>query len=150
MSALLSVESLTVAYGGIVAVHDFSLTVDEGEIVALIGANGAGKTSTLSAISGTIVPRAGKIMFRDEAIACLSPAERVARGIVLVLEVHTAQRVGHFHQLPFDVVVVLHDNVHVHIRYRIEMGEVLRGPYGPAKGIHQFVLWGVVAGGDRQ
>ncbi len=86
MSAFLNVEHLIVAYGGIIAVNDFSFTVEEGEIVALIGANGAGKTSTLSAISGTVTPRSGKIEFRGNPINRLSPADRVMNGIVLTPE----------------------------------------------------------------
>ena len=86
MSALLEVENLHVAYGGIVAVRDFSLTVQAGEIVALIGANGAGKTSTLFAISGTLIPQGGTIRLQDETIDKLSAADRVAKGIVLCPE----------------------------------------------------------------
>ena len=57
---MLSIENLTVAYGNIKAVDNISLEVNEGEIVTLIGANGAGKSSTLRAISG-IVPYSGLI-----------------------------------------------------------------------------------------
>jgi branched-chain amino acid transport system ATP-binding protein len=83
---LLELSDFTVAYGEIIAVHDLSLTIDEGEIVTLVGSNGAGKTSTLSAIVGLVRPRAGVVRFAGDRIDRM-PAERVARsGIALVPE----------------------------------------------------------------
>ena len=63
MSAMLDVKNIEVAYGKIVAVKDVSLTVNKGEIVTLIGSNGAGKSTTLRTISGLIKPRSGEILF---------------------------------------------------------------------------------------
>jgi len=86
MSALLSVDRLSVAYGGIQAVRELSLEVAAGEMVCLIGANGAGKTTTLKAISGLIAPQAGNVQFDGQAITRL-PAHQVARrGLALVPE----------------------------------------------------------------
>ena len=79
MSPLLEVTGLTVRYGPILAVRDVGLTVEEGELVALLGANGAGKTSTLAAICGLHRARSGSIRFRGEEISRLSP-ERIVRG----------------------------------------------------------------------
>ena len=86
MSALLEAERLEIAYGEVPACRDLSLHVAEGEIVTLIGANGAGKSSTLRAIAGALLPRAGTIRFRGEDITQLPSHERTARGISLVPE----------------------------------------------------------------
>lgn len=82
---LLEVRDLRVRYGGVTAVSGVSFRVEEGEVVAIIGANGAGKSSTLMAISG-IAPSQGEICFRGELIHHLSPVERVKRGIVQIPE----------------------------------------------------------------
>ncbi|TMC05108.1 MAG: ATP-binding cassette domain-containing protein, partial [Chloroflexi bacterium] len=60
---MLEVEGLRVAYGPVEAVHGISFTVERGEVVTLIGANGAGKTSTLAAISGVVRPAGGRVVF---------------------------------------------------------------------------------------
>ena len=65
---ILSIQNLQVNYGGIEAVKGISFDVPEGEIITLIGANGAGKSSTLRAISGLVKPRGGKILYRGEDI----------------------------------------------------------------------------------
>lgn len=83
---LLSVCGLRCGYGRIEAVKGIDLVVHEGEIVALVGANGAGKTSLLRAISGVLPLFAGSIHFAGEAIEKLAAFERVARGIVQVPE----------------------------------------------------------------
>ena len=68
MSALLTVKDLQVSYGGINAVKGIDLHVDQGELVALIGANGAGKSSSLKAIAGLLTPSAGEIHFANELV----------------------------------------------------------------------------------
>ena len=84
--ALLEVSGLDVHYGDIHALKGVSFTVEEGKIVALIGANGAGKTTTLRAITGAIRPRAGRVIFRGEDVTFLPPHRKTARGLVLVPE----------------------------------------------------------------
>ena len=79
--ALLELEQVSAGYGPVDALRDISLKVDEGELVTLIGANGAGKTSTLKTISGIVRPRTGRITFAGLAIHRLSPAEILKRGI---------------------------------------------------------------------
>jgi branched-chain amino acid transport system ATP-binding protein len=83
---MLSVRGLEVAYGGIRAVKGIDLEVRRGELVALIGANGAGKTSTLRALSGLIRPRAGRIDY-DGAEVTGKPAYHLVRnGLAMVPE----------------------------------------------------------------
>ena len=83
---ILSIQNLQVNYGGIEAVKGISFDVPEGEIVTLIGANGAGKSSTLRAISGLVKPKSGKILFKGEDITGKNPTEIVSKGITLVPE----------------------------------------------------------------
>jgi len=73
---LLEVQDLNVYYGAIHALQGISFSVDEGEIVTLIGANGAGKSTTLRTISGLLRPRRGQIIFRGQDIT-MTPAERI-------------------------------------------------------------------------
>jgi branched-chain amino acid transport system ATP-binding protein len=78
---LLKLENLHTYYGHVHALKGIDLEVEEGEIVALIGANGAGKTTTLRAISGLIPPRSGSITFADRSLAGVPAHEIVARGV---------------------------------------------------------------------
>lgn len=78
---MLTLEGVNVFYGGIHALRDVSLTVNRGEVVTLIGANGAGKSTTLRAISGLLEPSAGRIVFEGEDIAGLPAHTLVSRGI---------------------------------------------------------------------
>ena len=80
------VQGLSVNYGGIEAVRDISFSVDEGEIVTLIGANGAGKSTTLRTIAGLVKARKGKIIFDGDDISGKDPAYIVGKGITLVPE----------------------------------------------------------------
>ena len=79
--ALLELEDVRTAYGSIEALKGISLTVDEGEVVTLIGSNGAGKSTTLRSISGLTPPRKGSIRFRGEEISTLPAQEIVRLGI---------------------------------------------------------------------
>lgn len=84
--AILKINDLKVNYGGIEAVKGISFDVPEGEIVTLIGANGAGKSSTLRAIAGLVKPRSGSIVFKGEELAGKDPTTIVTKGITLVPE----------------------------------------------------------------
>jgi branched-chain amino acid transport system ATP-binding protein len=86
VSALLQAEGLELAYGEVSACRGVSFYVAEGEIVTLIGANGAGKSSTLRAVAGALLPRAGAIHFRGHDITRLPPYKRTELGISLVPE----------------------------------------------------------------
>ena len=85
MTALLEVEDLRVRYGAVEAVHGLSFTVNAGEVTAVIGANGAGKSSTLAAISG-LVPTGGRMRFDGHDISGAPPHAIVRAGIVQVPE----------------------------------------------------------------
>ena len=84
--ALLDLKGLTVRYGEIEAVNGVSLSVEAGEVVTLLGSNGAGKSTTLRAISGLIRPVAGDILFEGQSLLGLKPEEIVRRGIAHVPE----------------------------------------------------------------
>jgi branched-chain amino acid transport system ATP-binding protein len=84
--ALLELEGVHAHYGSIEALKGVSLTVQEGEVVTLIGSNGAGKSTTLRAISGLTPASAGRIGFAGEEITRMPPHEIVIRGIALAPE----------------------------------------------------------------
>src|ERR1700710_2446097 len=88
MSTLLEVENLHVAYGKAEVVHGASLAVAAGEFVALLGRNGAGKSTTLHAVSGLIAKRGGQVRFDGQDITSASPRDIVRAGLVQVLEGH--------------------------------------------------------------
>jgi branched-chain amino acid transport system ATP-binding protein len=84
--ALLEVSHLAVSYGAIEAVRDASLSVEAGEIVAVVGANGAGKSTLLSCLSGLIRPVAGTARYAGRSLAGMRPRDIVAAGLVQVPE----------------------------------------------------------------
>ena len=83
---MLKIDDLKVRYGGIEAVKGISFEVPEGSIVTLIGANGAGKSTTLRTIAGLVKPASGRIHLQAEDITGMSPDKIVTRGITLVPE----------------------------------------------------------------
>ena len=83
---ILKIEDLQVRYGGIEAVKGISFDVQQGQIVTLIGSNGAGKSSTLRTISGLVKPSGGKITFQGEDITGKDPTQIVTQGVTLVPE----------------------------------------------------------------
>lgn len=84
--SLLELKAIVVRYGEIEAVEGVSLIVDVGEVVTLLGSNGAGKSTTLRAISGLEKPISGDILFEGQSIVGLKPEEIVRRGIAQVPE----------------------------------------------------------------
>lgn len=86
MGALLNVKDLKVSYGGISAVKGIDLHVNQGELVALIGANGAGKSSSMKAIAGLLTPSAGEIHFANRETRKLPAYELVRLGLGMVPE----------------------------------------------------------------
>ncbi len=83
---MLNVESLSCGYGDILAVQDVSFTAGAGEISALLGANGAGKSSTIMCLAGHVAARSGTVTFGGELITDCPAQQRVAKGIALVPE----------------------------------------------------------------
>ena len=83
---MFDIKNLFVNYGGIEAVRDISFSVEEGKIVTLIGANGAGKSTTLRTIAGLVKAKSGTIEFMGEKITGKDPASIVGKGITLVPE----------------------------------------------------------------
>lgn len=84
--SLLEIRGLEVCYGGIRAVKGIDLRLDQGETLCLIGANGAGKTSILRALSGTLAPRRGRILYNGRDITDTPSHKRVGLGMALVPE----------------------------------------------------------------
>ena len=84
--SMLKLENIQAGYGNIIAIKNVSLEINEGEIITLIGANGAGKSTTLMTISGVVKARAGKIFFKNESIEKKSSDDIVKLGICQVPE----------------------------------------------------------------
>jgi len=84
--SLLDISGLNVYYGATHAVRDLDLHVEQGEIVGLIGANGAGKSTTMMSVMGAVKPRSGLITFDGQPISGLSPEDILRRGIAPVME----------------------------------------------------------------
>ena len=83
---MLEVKNLEVAYGALTALHGVSLTIQPGEMVALVGPNGAGKSTLLKTIAGLLVPRAGAILWEGKRLSAVPPQRIVERGVALVPE----------------------------------------------------------------
>jgi branched-chain amino acid transport system ATP-binding protein len=83
---VLTVESLSVAYGGLTALCEISLAVGRGQFVSIVGPNGAGKTTLFKAISGTVQPNTGRIRFDNMDLLAVSPSKRAHCGIAHVPE----------------------------------------------------------------
>ncbi len=86
MSNILEIKNLSVRFGGIRAVNGISFSVEQGKIITLIGANGAGKSTILRSISGIVKPQNGEILFEGQNLIGLSPDKIVSKGITLVPE----------------------------------------------------------------
>lgn len=84
---LLGLEGVSKSFGGLLAVHNLSMTVEEGEIVGLIGPNGAGKTTVFNLVSGFLQPDRGRITFKGEEIRGLPPHEVCRRGIARTFQI---------------------------------------------------------------
>jgi branched-chain amino acid transport system ATP-binding protein len=83
---VLKIRSLDVAYGGLKALSEVSLDVEQGQFVTVVGPNGAGKTTLFKAISGVVTPSAGEITYKSENLLALRPDERAQLGIAHVPE----------------------------------------------------------------
>ncbi|TCU71244.1 amino acid/amide ABC transporter ATP-binding protein 1 (HAAT family) [Bradyrhizobium sp. R2.2-H] len=99
-SIAMTIDQVAVRFGGLVAISDMSFTVGEGEIVSLIGPNGAGKTTAFNVMTGFLTPSAGRVTYRNTALAGLKPHQIADLGLI-----RTFQRTSVF---PNDTV---HDNL---------------------------------------
>ncbi|WP_240371766.1 ABC transporter ATP-binding protein [Anoxybacteroides rupiense] len=145
--SVIDIQKVSVNYGPIRALDEVSLTVNEGEIVALIGANGAGKTTLLQTISGLLTPAGGKIYFYGEDITSLTAEKIVRKHLIHVPE----------HRQIFTTLSVL-DNLHLgafhHYRKsgRKAMEENLEKVFAlfPILKERQLQLAGTLSGGQQQ
>ncbi len=141
---LLEVKGLKVGYGAIEALHGIDLTVGQGEVVALIGANGAGKTSTLRAVSGMVKPTAGAIHFRGEPIAGKKANELVPKGMA-----HAPEGRGIFLNLTVE------ENLELGAYIRRDRPEILKDAENcyrlfPVLKERRKQLAGTLSGGEQQ
>jgi branched-chain amino acid transport system ATP-binding protein len=83
---MLEIENLVAGYGGVAVLRDVSVKLSAGEIIGLLGANNAGKTTLINALSGMVVPMSGRILFEGQDVTRLTPRQRVELGIVQVPE----------------------------------------------------------------
>ena len=139
---MLKIDGLKVNYGGIEAVKGISFQVPERRIVTLIGANGAGKSTTLRTIAGLVKPAGGRIHLQGEDITSLSPDRIVSRGITLVPE---GRRV-----FP-DLTVVENPKIGAYLR-RDSLNEDLKWVYDlfPRLKERSWQAAGTLSGGEQQ
>jgi branched-chain amino acid transport system ATP-binding protein len=143
---LLEVSDMHVSYGQIEALHGISLTVAEGEIVTVIGANGAGKTTALTAVAGLLRPSRASISFDGRPIDRMPPHRRVENGMVLVPEgrhVFAAMTVGE--NLEMGAFVRARRGSQ---SYRSELSKVLE--LFPILGTRSSQIAGTLSGGEQQ
>jgi branched-chain amino acid transport system ATP-binding protein len=84
--ALLEIKNINCFYGDVQVIYDVSLHINQGEVISLIGGNGAGKSTMIRTISGLMKPRSGEILFEGQPIHALRPEKIVERGIIQVPE----------------------------------------------------------------
>ena len=141
---MLRLEGIDAFYGDLQALSEVSLEVREKEIVALVGANAAGKSTTLRVISGLVAPRRGRVLLNDEDLTGVPAHQRVDRGIVQVPEGR--------HLFPFMTVAEnLLLGAHAD-RARGERDRTLAHVYGlfPVLGERRTQLAGSLSGGEQQ
>ncbi len=136
--AVLTLEHLTAGYERAAVIRGVDLTVDAGEVVALLGANGAGKTSTLRAVSGLVKPMAGRVLFAGDDLARTSPSARARLGIA-----HVPEGRGLF----FGLTVAEHFRLG-HRRERLDESAILE--YFPKLEELRGRRAGLLSGGEQQ
>ena len=139
---MLKIENLCVNYGGIKAVRGISFEVNEGEIVTLVGANGAGKSTTLRTIAGLVPASAGRVTFMGEDITGVKTHDIVSRGITLVPEGR--------HVFP-DLTVLENLKIGAYLR-KDKLDEDIRWVYDlfPRLQERSWQLAGTLSGGEQQ
>ena len=140
---MLEVSGLAFAYGGAAAVRDVSLTVEAGEIVALLGANGAGKSTTVRMIAGVLRPQRGTIRFAGQSMDGTASHHVVKSGITLVPE----------GRLVFPQMTVMENlQLGAHIKQRREIAALVDKAFGlfPRLAERRGQLAGSMSGGEQQ
>ena len=143
MQDVLDVSGLAFAYDGALAVRDVSLTVQPGEIVALLGANGAGKSTTVRMIAGVLQPQKGSIKFAGDLLSGAPSHHVVRRGITLVPE----------GRLVFPQMTVMENlQLGAHIKQRGEIGALVDKAFAlfPRLAERRSQLAGSMSGGEQQ
>ncbi len=141
---MLRLEGIDAFYGDLQALADVSFEVRDKEIVALVGANAAGKSTTLRVISGLVAPRRGRVLLNDEDLTALPAHQRVDRGIVQVPE---GRRLFPFMTVAENLLLGAHAD-----RARGERDRTLAHVYGlfPVLGERRTQLAGSLSGGEQQ
>jgi branched-chain amino acid transport system ATP-binding protein len=141
---LLRLEGIDAFYGDLQALADVSFEVRDKEIVALVGANAAGKSTTLRVISGLVAPRRGRVLLNDEDLTRVPAHQRVDRGIVQVPE---GRRLFPFMTVAENLLLGAHAD-----RARSERDRTLAHVYGlfPVLGERRTQLAGSLSGGEQQ
>ena len=141
---MLRLEGIDAFYGDLQALADVSFEVRDKEIVALVGANAAGKSTTLRVISGLVAPRHGRVLLNDEDLTALPAHRRVDRGIVQVPE---GRRLFPFMTVAENLLLGAHVD-----RARGERDRTLAHVYGlfPVLGERRTQLAGSLSGGEQQ
>ena len=140
--SLLEIQDLKVAYGGIEALKGITFSVEEGQIVTLIGANGAGKSTALRAVSGLAPVKSGRILYRGQSIGGLNPQKIVSMGVGMVPE---GRRV-------FPNLTVLENlKIGAYLRHD-DLREDLRHVYDlfPRRKERSWQMAGTLSGGEQQ
>jgi branched-chain amino acid transport system ATP-binding protein len=140
---LLDAREINVSYGNIRAVRDVRITVESGEIVTIIGANGAGKSTILKTLVGLLRSKTGDILFEGQSIASLPPAKIVAKGIALVPE---GRRV--FPRLTTIDNLMLGAYGHKKKEIKYDLSRVFK--MFPHMAERRFQLAGTLSGGEQQ
>jgi branched-chain amino acid transport system ATP-binding protein len=141
---LLEAKGLQIRYGRITALYDFDFSIEEGSVVTVLGANGAGKTSLLKALIGLVPSSAGSIQWKGRSITALPPSERVKAGLALVPE---GRRIL--------VSMTVEDNLMVGAYHRRDMAAVAREiaivyERFPNLGQRRHSLASTLSGGEQQ
>jgi ABC-type branched-subunit amino acid transport system ATPase component len=135
---VLAIEHLTAGYDQAAVVRELNLTVQAGEVVALLGANGAGKTTTLRVISGIVRPMQGRVTYDGRDLARVSPSARARQGIA-----HVPEGRGIFYGLTVQE--------HFRLGHRGErLNEEIAYQYFPALGELRSRRTGLLSGGEQQ
>lgn len=143
MHNLLEVNELQVAYGGIQAVKKINFHVKTGELVALVGANGAGKTSTLKTLAGLLSPVSGSINFNQKNIGPIPAYDRLSHGLALVPEGR-----GIFGRLTVYENLQMGAHCRSNVDFAKEIGHIFQ--LFPRLGERQKQLAGTLSGGEQQ